>query len=370
MPLLIGIECAVERHRHSQDDVLAETLRWLDRIESGVDEKAVSRLFGRSGVRCRYSLKPLAEVFSDATFSERNAQYREAMIESSAAVVSRAVATVGLANVDAIISTSCTGFMIPAVDAYVADRLRLGPWLTRLPITEAGCAGGAVALARTGDLLRAHPERSALVLASEYSSLTFQARNPSTTNLVATAIFGDGAAAASLVGKRHPLAHHARAEMLASGSYFLAGNLGAMGYDVVDSGLRLVLDKRLPDLLHRNLDQAVREFLGRAGTTFDEIEGFAIHPGGRRVLDVTQEELGLTDDALLSSREILRDYGNMSSATILFVLDRALARVDSGRLVLGIGFGPGFGIEFSLWRTMGSRASSETKQDGAEIGKS
>ena len=323
MPLLIGIECATEPYRHSQDEVLAETLRWLDRIRSDADPRAVSRLFSRAGVSSRSSLKPLVDVFSDATFAERNELYRQGVIESSFRVASRALSSAHLHNIDGIVSTSCTGFMIPAVDAYVADRLRLGPWLVRLPITEAGCAGGAVALARAGDFLRAHPERSALVLASEYSSLTFQAGNPSVTNLVATALFGDGTAAATLVGRRHPRADSASAELVASGSYFLAGNLGAMGYEVVDTGLRLVLDKRLPDLLHDNLGRAVREFLAGAGAEFEQVASFAIHPGGRRVMDVAQEELQLSDDALAASRGVLHDHGNMSSATILFVLERA-----------------------------------------------
>jgi alkylresorcinol/alkylpyrone synthase len=123
-----------------------------------------------------------------------------------------------------------------------------------------------------------------------------------------------------------------------------------MGYEVVDTGLKLVLDKRLPDFLRGKLRPMVDEFLGANHLRFDDLLAFAIHPGGRKVLDVAEEELGLSPAQLEPSRSVLRDHGNMSSATILFVMERALSGLPAGALALGIGFGPGFAIELSLWR--------------------
>lgn len=355
MPLLATIETSPASFKHQQSEVTAEILAWLEKTGADVDPRAVERLFSRSGVSNRASLRPLREVFSDAPFAERNLTYREAMIHAGIEISRSTLARAGLSAVDILVSSSCTGFMIPAVDAHIANALRLGPRLVKLPITEAGCAGGAVALARAGDYVTAHPQAAALVVAIEFSSLTFQARDASATNLVASALFADGGAAAVLVGVDHPLAAAARIELVSAASYFLMDSLGAMGYEVVDSGLKLVLDKRLPDFLRGRLRPMVLEFLEENKVAFEELAAFAIHPGGRKVLDVAEEELGLSAVQLEPSRSVLRDHGNMSSATILFCLERALEGLAPGAPALGIGFGPGFAIELSLWRGVAAR---------------
>ena len=214
-----------------------------------------------------------------------------------------------------------------------------------------------MALARAADFVAAHPRGAALVLALEFSSLTFQARDASATNMVAAALFADGGAAALLLGAQHERAGRSRIEFVSASSYFMTDSLGAMGYDVVDSGFKLVLDKRLPDFLRGKLRPMVVEFLSQNELGFDQMSTFAIHPGGRRVLDVAAEELGLSPAQLEPSRSVLREHGNMSSATILFVLDRALRHLAPGEFAIGIGFGPGFAIELSLWRGVAARAT-------------
>lgn len=356
MSFLAAIETLPAPFRHQQGEVTAGVLAWLDATGGGVDPRAVERLFSRAGVDSRSSLKPLDEVFVDATFAERNAIYQGAMIRTGIDLTRSALSRAGLDTVDILVSSSCTGFMIPAVDAHIANALRLGPRLARLPITEAGCAGGAVALARAGDYVTAHPRAAALVLAVEFSSLTFQAQDASATNMVAAALFADGAGAAVLLGPEHPAAGRGAIEFVSAGSYFMTDSLGAMGYDVVESGFKLVLDKRLPDFLRGRLRPMIVEFLGQNGLSFEQVSAFAIHPGGRRVLDVAAEELGLDAVQLEPSRSVLRDHGNMSSATIFFVLERALLNLAPDEVALGVGFGPGFAIELSLWRGAARRA--------------
>ena len=356
MPFLSAIETRSAPFKHNQSQVVGGVLAWLGKTKSTADPRAIERLFTRAGVLRRSSLRPLDQVFVDEPFAQRNAAYRDAMIRTGIDLTRAALDRSQLDGFDVMVSSSCTGFMIPAVDAHIADALRLGPRLARLPITEAGCAGGAVALARATDYLRAYPDRAALVLAIEFSSLTFQARDASATNLVAAALFADGGAAAVLLGERHPKAQDAPVEFVGAASYFMPDSLGAMGYDVIDTGLKLVLDKRLPDFLRGKLRPMIVEFLSEHAVGLDDLARFAIHPGGRKVLDVAEEELGLSEAQLEPSRSVLRDHGNMSSATILFVLDRALADLTPGDLVLGIGFGPGFAIELSLWR--GTRANA------------
>jgi len=354
LPFLAAIETLRAPFEYQQSEVTAGILAWLEATGADIDPRAVERLFSRAGVTTRGSLRPLREALVDATFAERNAVYQEAMIASGIGLTRAALTRAGLTGVDILVSSSCTGFMIPAVDAHIANALRLGPRLVRLPITEAGCAGGAVALARAADYLQAHPRAAALVLAIEFSSLTFQARDASATNLVATALFADGGAAAVLLGAQHPRAPAAATEFVSATSHFIPDSLGAMGYDVVDSGFKLVLDKRLPDFLRGRLKPMIEELLTENGLAFDQVAAFAIHPGGRKVLDVVEEELGLCPAQTEPSRSVLRDHGNMSSATILFVLDRVLQTLEPGVFAVGVGFGPGFAIELSLWRGGGS----------------
>ncbi len=357
MSFLAAIETLPAPFKHHQSEVTAGVLAWLKKIGASVDPRAVERLYSRAGVATRSSLRPLDEAFVDATFAQRNAIYQEAMIQTGITLARSTLARAALRDIDILVSSSCTGFMIPAVDAHIANALRLGPRLVRLPITEAGCAGGAVALARAADYVKANPRAAALVIAVEFSSLTFQARDASATNLVAAALFADGGAAAVLLGADHPAAGRASIEFVGAASYFMMDSLAAMGYDVVDSGLKLVLDKRLPDFLRGRLRPMVIEFLAENDVRFEDLSAFAIHPGGRKVLDVAGEELALSPTQLEPSRFVLRDHGNMSSATILFVLDIALAKLAPGEIALGIGFGPGFAIELSLWRGVGPRAA-------------
>jgi alkylresorcinol/alkylpyrone synthase len=357
LSFLAALETLPAPFRYSQADVTAQVLAWLARINAGVEPRAVERLFSRSGVSTRSSLKPLPEVFVDATFAERNSTYQNAMIATGIDLARSALASAGLSSVDVLVSSSCTGFMIPAVDAHIANALGLGPRLARLPITEAGCAGGAVALARATDFLTAHPRGAALVVAIEFSSLTLQVLDPSPTNLVASAIFADGGAAAILLGAEHPGAGRASSELVASASVFIPNSLGSMGYEVVEAGLKLVLDRHLPDMLRGRLRPIVLDFLKEEQLSFDQVTAFAVHPGGRKVLDVAGEDLGLSPVQLESSRSVLAEHGNMSSATILFVLSRALAKLRPGEFALGIGFGPGFAIELSLWRGLNRGAA-------------
>ena len=354
MPFLAALETLPARFTHQQSEVADAVVAWLETIRADVDPRALERLFSRAGVSTRSSLRLLAEVFADATFAERNTIYQTAMVEAGISLSRKTLARAGVENVDLLVSSSCTGFMIPAVDAYVANALRLGPRLVRLPVTEAGCAGGAVALARAGDYLKAHPRGAALVLAIEFSSLTFQARDASATNMVAAALFADGAAAVVLLGDDHADSARSQIRFMSAASYFMADSLGAMGYEVVETGYKLVLDKRLPDFLRGRLRPMVLEFLRENEVRFEDLSAFAVHPGGRKVMDVAEEELGLSSAQLEPSRSVLRDHGNMSSATIVFVLERVLHSLPPGGLALGIGFGPGFAIELSLWRGSGS----------------
>ena len=303
-------------------------------------------------MRTRASVVPIEEVFRPGDFQAQNDRYAEIARSAAVDLARRALATAELSpsQVDFIVSVSCTGFMIPAVDAYVAEALGMGPRLARLPITESGCAGGVVGLARALDFLTAHPDRTALVLALEFASLTFQRGDRSATNVVSSAIFGDGGAAVVLVGADHPRARAGRARVVAAESVFFPATTHLMGFHLRNSGLHIILDKALAPFVRREVASGVDKFLAAQGLKRSDITRWVMHPGGRRIIEVMAERLGLDKSDLAPTEAVLSEHGNMSSVTVLFVLDEILRRERprAGERGLLGAFGPGFGAEFAL----------------------
>jgi alkylresorcinol/alkylpyrone synthase len=351
MAILLSLERYLPPYRYDQEVVTGWVREWLREEPSSRSPRLLS-VYASAGVKTRASVVPIEEVFHPADFETQNRRYREIACRAGADVARRALAASGLApdGIGMLLSVSCTGFMIPAVDAHVANALSLGPWLARLPITESGCAGGVVGLARAADYLAAHPEDAVLLLALEFSSLTFQRWDRSATNVVSTAIFGDGGAAAVLVGARHPRASSGLVRLRAAESVFFPGTTHLMGFELRNQGLQILLDKGLAPFVRREILPAVEGFLCRRGLTRADIRRFILHPGGRRVIEVMAEKLGLGADDLAATEAVLSEHGNMSSVTVLFVLDEILRqhRPEAGSLGLLGAFGPGFGAELAL----------------------
>jgi alkylresorcinol/alkylpyrone synthase len=354
MPTLLSVERYLPPFRYDQETVTGWVREWIE--ESGDPEKAARLLsvYAGAGIKTRASVVPIEQVFRPGDFETQNDLYRELGREIAVDLARRCLASAGLAPnaIDLIVSVSCTGFMIPAFDALVADALRMGPRLARLPITESGCAGGVVGLARAADHLKAHPDRAALVMALEFASLTFQRWDVSATNVVSTAIFGDGAAGAVLVGDAHPLARDPRAlaRLTDTESVFFPGTTHLMGFHLRNQGLQIVLDRALAPFVRREVVGAVRGFLEPRGLTRESVSRWILHPGGRRIVEVMAEQLQLGEADLAPTEAVLSEHGNMSSVTVLFVLDEILrhGRLRPGeRGVLGA-FGPGFCAEFAL----------------------
>jgi len=356
---LLSLERFLPPYRYHQREVTEWVRDWLLEPRPGGapsegEEKAERLLsvYETAGVETRASVVPIEEVFHPKDFETQNRRYREIACRAGADVAGRALAASGLApsEIGLVVSVSCTGFMIPAVDAHVAEALGLGPRLARLPITESGCAGGVVGLARAADFLAAHPESAALVLALEFSSLTFQRSDRSATNVVSSAIFGDGGAAAVLVGARHPRAGAGRAVLRDAESVFFPGTAHLMGFELRNTGLQIVLDRGIAPFVRRTICPTVEAFLGARGLGRHDVSHFILHPGGRRVIEVMAERLGLGPRDLAATEAVLSEHGNMSSVTILFVLDQVLRTQHPAAASLGVlgAFGPGFGAELAL----------------------
>ncbi len=350
MSHLLSLARYLPPHEYGQEEVTDWVRRWLE-ASSAPNLRRLLRVYGAAAVEARRSVIPIEEVFAGRDFETQNDVYiragREAGIEVTRDALERA--RIDPRDVSFLLSVSCTGFAIPSLDAYVADALGMGPALARLPITESGCAGGVVGLARADDFLAAKPDACAVVLCIELSSLTFQRWDASPTNVVSAALFGDGGAAVVLVGDRHPAAERGVARLGAFGSHFFADSTHLMGFRLRNQGLQIILDRGLAAFLRRHVAPVVDEFLHAQGVTRDELDRWILHPGGRRVIEAMVEQLGLDEADLAPTRRVLARHGNMSSVTVLFVLDEILRSESQGaeRALIGA-FGPGFAAELGL----------------------
>jgi alkylresorcinol/alkylpyrone synthase len=343
-----------------------ETAGALRRLFPDEDPEFIAQIVERSGVERRHIALSLEETLRPRDFTQRNACYRGAATELALRAAQGALDRAGIraADVDAIIDVSCTGITIPALDVDLSARLGLRPDVRRIPITESGCAAGALALGLAGSF--AQCAQTTLIVAVELCSLTLCRDDDSRTNIVSSVLFGDGAAAAVIVpdgasvSATDRVATDRRSADLAAraprltvvGSHLFEGSREMMGFDVGTHGLRIVLQRELPAMLARKLRDAVVAFLARHDRDIGDIGLHLVHPGGRRILDTYAELFALDENALRFSRESLRRYGNLSSASILTVLDLALAsgaRPAPGSEALVLGIGPGLSMELSLW---------------------
>jgi alkylresorcinol/alkylpyrone synthase len=321
------------------------TIAGLQRLFPQEEHAFVRNLVERSGVEQRFLVPRVDELLALSTFTERNQRYLGAAADLAQAAAQRALdrARVDAQEIDVLIDVSCTGISIPALDVVLAPRLGLRSDVRRVPITEAGCAAGALALGLAGTL--ASTGLTVLVIAVELCSLTLCRDDVSRTNLVSAVIFGDGAAALVVTsGGEGPC-------ISATASHLIPESRAAMGFDVGTHGLRIQLQRELPAVLHAHLGSVLRSFLAEHGREPADVGLHLVHPGGRRILDSYAELFDLSEGDLCFSREALRRYGNLSSASILTVLELALesgVRLAPEKDALLVGVGPGLSLELAL----------------------
>ena len=282
------------------------------------------------------------EVFTRTSFEDRNDIYKREVVPLARRAVEKALsqANWNAQELDYIITVSCTGIMIPSIDAYLINDLNMRQDIVRLPVTEMGCVAGISGLIYADNFLRANPGKKAAVVAIEAPTATFQLNDYSMANMVSAAIFGDGCACvllSSVEGETGPtIKGH---EM-----YHFPDATHMMGFDLVNSGLKMVLDKEVPQTIAAHFPMIIHPFLKKHGLEIKDVDHLIFHPGGKKIVQTVEalfSELGKNID---DTKEVLRLYGNMSSATVLFVLDRFMKRDDviKGDKGLMLSFGPGF----------------------------
>jgi alkylresorcinol/alkylpyrone synthase len=311
--------------------------------------KAISTLLDSAAVERRCSVLPLDALRARRSLTETMALYRTHAISLGLQVAADCLQDAGVApqQVDLVITVSCTGVMLPSLDAYLANDLGLRPDVRRLPITELGCAAGAAALARGRDYLIGHPGARVLIVSVELPSLCFQRDDSNLANLVSLALFGDGAAAVLLNA-----ADGEGVQIVETRSHLFPRSLDALGFDLHDDGFHIVLAKELPNMVRREFRGLVDALLAPIGLTPAQLGALLLHPGGRKILEAIEDVLGVERARLSPSWDVLREYGNMSSAAVLFVLHAWLTRREpvAGSYGLMAAFGPGFSTELLLLR--------------------
>ena len=310
----------------------------------GARLEAMMAIVDHSEIRRRFCILPVDELIRPRPLEQTSREYQEHAIRLGGAVARDCLGRAGMRpeDIDLILTVSCTGFMIPSLDAHLINDMGFRSNVRRLPITELGCGAGASAVAHAQEFLRSLPGRNVLIVAVELPSLTFQRQNLSQANLISTILFGDGAAAALVTGRAGM-----GPRILDAESFLFPRSIDAMGFDLKETGFHIVLSRDVPELIRSQIRGLVGCFLARNGLGLERVDAFVLHPGGRKLLASIEEELGLPRERTQPSWDVLREYGYLSSASVLFVLHEWLTkrRVAPGGHGLMAAFGPGFTAE-------------------------
>jgi alkylresorcinol/alkylpyrone synthase len=300
----------------------------------------------------RHLAVPLDDYPGLADLRSRNDAWIRVASEVGERAVRQALDRAGLAprDVDHLFFVTVTGIATPSIDARLMNRLALRPDVKRTPIFGLGCVAGAAGMARASDVLRAFPDQVAVLLSVELCSLTLQREDLSIANIIASGLFGDGAAALVLSGAGRPAA--GAPHVVATESVFYPDTERVMGWDVVNGGFKVVLSAKVPDVVRAHVRQDVGGFLARHGLRIQDVRHWVAHTGGPKVLEAFESTLELPAGALERSWTSLRETGNLSSASVLFVLESLLASGEArpGDFGLLMAMGPGFCAELVLLR--------------------
>lgn len=327
-------------------DILPFVATWMESQELRLQRKAL-KIFENAAVDQRYSIMNPEEVFTKTTFEERNDIYMREVTKLGEKVLVKALqkAQWEAGSIDYIITVSCTGIMIPSLDAYLINKLQLRQDIVRLPVTEMGCAAGISGIIYASQFLKANPEKRAAVIAVESPTATFLLDDYSMANIVSAAIFGDGAACVLLSSKTKDQGP----QVLDTQMYHFKDTEDLMGFKLTNQGLKMVLDPNVPATITAHFPQIVHPFLKKNQLTINDINHLIFHPGGRKILETVDALFGDLGKEITDTKEILRMFGNMSSATVLYVLERFMnKKVPTNTLGLMLSFGPGFSAQQAL----------------------
>jgi alkylresorcinol/alkylpyrone synthase len=359
MSVVLAARGVVPPHVYEQDRITAELSRVVLGEHAEPAQRALlAKVHASAGVRTRHLVRPLADYRDLGGFTASNDSFVREALDLAERAAREALAAAGCRaeDVDVVMSTSVTGVAVPSLDARLVHRLGMRDDVKRLPVFGLGCVAGAAGVARLHDHLQGGSDRVALLVSVELCSLTLQADDTSRANLVASGLFGDGAAAVVLRGDHGDHgdggADGRGPRVLATRSRLYPDTERTMGWDVGSTGFKIVLDPGVPDLVRAHLGDDVKAFLADHDLDLADITTWVAHPGGPKVLQAVQETLGLDEDALALTWRSLAEVGNLSSASVLHVLEATLRErtPPPGSHGVLLAMGPGFCAELVLLR--------------------
>ncbi|WP_333599911.1 type III polyketide synthase [Flavobacterium sp.] len=340
---IVTVAKALPKYSRTTEEILPFLDAWLFGQEERFIRKA-KKIFEGAMVDKRYSIMDPVEVFTKTSFEERNAIYVREAIVLGEKVVAKALQKANWkpTDLDYIITVSCTGIMIPSLDAYLINTLQLRQDIVRLPVTEMGCAAGVSGIIYAKNFLQANPGKRAAVIAVESPTATFQLHDYSMANIVSAAIFGDGAACVLLSSHEDDNGP----KILAEEMYHFYDAIHMMGFKLTNPGLQMVLDIEVPETIASHFPNIIHPFLAKNDLKIEDIDHLIFHPGGKKIVQTVEELFSGLGKNINDTKEVLRLYGNMSSATVLYVLERVMDNQPSkGEKGLLLSFGPGFSAQ-------------------------
>jgi alkylresorcinol/alkylpyrone synthase len=354
MPSIIDIETAFPSYKYTQSQ-LTESLKkiWAKKVKN---TKRLQSIQENVLVEKRSLSLPIEEYFNGLSFGERNNRF----IETACNLLEEATLKLLQKNnfepeqISGLWSNTVTGFAIPSLESRLMNRIPFKKNTKRVPLMGLGCMAGVAGINRVHDYLLAYPTEAVLFLSVECCSLTFQTEDISVANLVSTGLFGDGAAVVLMVGDQHPKAQLAPLKTIANESIFFSDTQDVMGWNVSETGLKIILNKNVPDVVRNNLVGPLEEFKKKNDLTSQNISTYFAHPGGPKVLQAMEEVLGLPEKGLKHSWESLRENGNMSSVSVLDIFKRHIdeylksPRDLKGTKAMSLAMGPAFSAELGL----------------------
>lgn len=330
-------------YSRTTQEIIPYLKEWLQGQDERFQRKVI-KLFENAAVDKRYSIMDAHEVFQKTSHEEKNEIYVKEGIKLAENALAKALkkANLGADEIDFIITVSCTGIMIPSIDAYLINNLNMRQDIVRLPVTEMGCAAGVSGLIYAKNFLKSNPNKRAAVIAVESPTSTFQLDDFSMVNIVSAAIFGDGASAVIISSHEKDKGP----QIVDEAMYHFYDAETMMGFKWVNTGLQMILDKSVPETIAEHFPRIINPFLERNNMDISDVHHLIFHPGGKKIVQTVEQLFGALGKNIDDTKEVLKLYGNMSSATVLYVLERFMDRnPKEGEKGLMLSFGPGFSAQ-------------------------
>jgi alkylresorcinol/alkylpyrone synthase len=316
--------------------------------------RTIERFHKNTTVKGRYMALPIEEYGNFSGFKDKNKAWLKVALDLGQGIFSRIfeIGKISPQEISQIVFTSVTGIAVPSIDARLMNHFSFSPHVKRVPLFGLGCMGGCASISRSGDYLRGQPEDAVLILAVELCSLTFQKEDQSVANIIASGLFGDGAAGVLMLGDNHPLVNDKMPRVVDSLSIFFPETEHVMGWEIMDSGLKVILSPDVVEIAGTKLQSAIVEFLARNELSISEISHWIAHPGGPKVIQAMEKGIGLPPEAFEISRKNLAEVGNISSASVLLILEETIKQCQpqAGSYGLMMAMGPAFSAELVLLR--------------------